>query len=593
MKLLANAQAFIPPLPYPNYNNPIWAIKGLYGCDYYASPTGSPSNSGTDIDDPWNLQKALTSSLVNGKILGLVGGTYTGKFISTLNNALIRCSAFGVAIDGYVHTTLTNDMAAGTQGQSITFAVGNATAIKALYDAGTINSIIINGEALFITAISGNNITANRAASGSEPAGVAPAHTAGAAVRAAGNQLYIQGNNSTYIGLEILNSDPLRNFATDGGDGPRGNGIFVSGISGNTASGNTIANCYLHDNLNGIQTGSDSANTQVFGCILSNNGMSNSNGEPLGHGGYFENKSGFSYVYDNLFLNNFNEGFQCYGRTAAYPGGRVIGNVSANSGSPNGASFRVRNAIVGPEAQGNRIPDILMSDNHFVHPQNVNGGNMTFGYGDGVTHGTIQNSYFVGGGNGLSVEVKNTTSVVFTGNKTYGTNASGINVQSSQQSTNYNWNNNTYYATATNADRFGNTTASANQTFALWKSSTGYDANSTITTGALPTTVIVRPNAFETGRANIYVYAQGQTAVSVDLAQAGIPMGYTYQIFNAFNYTPNGEYVTSGIYAGAPITLPLNVANATSVVSPVGGGYTPTTTLPNFGAFILRSYLAS
>lgn len=582
MKYLTSTSLFTPP---PTTDPAEYGVVA----DYYASPTGVSGNTGTSPGSPWNLQKALTQSVVNGKTLGLLGGTYTGKFISTLNNAVVRASTFGVTIDGYVATTLTNDMAAGAQGDSITFAVGSATAIQTLYNAGTINSVIINGEALFITGISGSNITANRAASGSEPAGVAPAHTAGAAVRAAGNQLYIQGNNSTYIGLEILNSDPLRNFATDGGDGPRGNGIFVSGISGNTASGNTIANCYLHDNLNGIQTGSDSANTQVFGCILSNNGMSNSNGEPLGHGGYFENKSGFSYVYDNLFLNNFNEGFQCYGRTAAYPGGRVIGNVSANSGSPNGASFRVRNAIVGPEAQGNRIPDILMSDNHFVHPQNVNGGNMTFGYGDGVTHGTIQNSYFVGGGTGLGLEVINTTSVAVTGNKTYKTNTSGINVQSSQQGVNYTWDNNTYYATASNQDRFGNTTASANQTFALWKNATGYDTNSTINTAALPTIVIVRPNAFEAGRANIYVYAPGTTSVNVDLTSSGLAVGHSYRIFNAFNFVVNvgTNWVIEGTYNGGSITLPLNTANAIAVASPVGGGYTPATMLPNFGAFVL------
>lgn len=542
----------------------------LFSCDYYASPVGLASGSGTLVS-PWSLQTALnkTAVVVAGKTLCLQGGVYKGKFQSTLNGGTVRGLA-GAVIDGYLFTTLSSAIDA-TQN---TITVADASIFLTPWQSGSANSLIVDGEALYINGVSGNTVTVNRAAAGSSTAAVA--HAAGTLVRLAGNQLYAAGNNTTYQDIEIRNSEPLRNWITDGAEGLRGCGVF------NTGNGNKFVNLNVHDNLSGIFSGSSSSNTEVYGTLSYNNGMFDGTDQGKGHGMYLENASGYSRIYDNIVLNNFGNGTQLYGRTAAYPGGDIQGNVWANSGSPLGATIRHHNLVVGPETQ--RIADILIQNNFFFHPHNINAYNMVFGYGAGVDNGHILNNYFVGGG-GIGLELTDVTNVTATGNKFYTSNSSGINIQSSQAA--YTVNNNTYYGTASNADEFGNVTAHANQTFALWKSSTGFDSTSTINASAMPDTVIVRPNAYQAGRANVIVYAPSAAAsITVNLSQAGLTNGQAYTIQNAFNF--NGPSVITGVYSSLipNIIIPLG-GISTSVASPLGSTYTPPTTSPQLAVFVV------
>ena len=542
----------------------------IFTCDYYASTTGLASGSGTLVS-PWSLQAGLnkTSVVVAGKTLCLQGGVYRGKFKSTLNGGTVRGLA-GAVIDGYLFTTLAGAMDA-TQN---TITVADASMFVTPWQAAAATSLIVDGEALYINGVSGNTITVNRAAAGSSTAAVA--HTAGTLVRMAGNQLYTSGSNTTYQDIEIRNSDPLRNWNTDGAEGLRGCGVF------NTGNGNKFVNLNTHDNLNGIFSGSSSSNTEVYGTLSYNNGMFDDTDQGKGHGMYLENASGYSRIYDNIVLNNFGNGTQLYGRTAAYPGGDIQGNVWANSGAPLGAAIRHHNLVVGPETQ--RIADILIQNNFFFHPHNINAYNMVFGYGAGVDNGSILNNYFVGGG-GIGLELTDVTNVTATGNKFYTSNSSGINIQSSQAA--YTVNNNSYYGTASNADEFGNVTAHANQTFALWKSSTGFDSTSTISSNAMPDTVIVRPNAYQQGRANVVVYAPSAAAsITVNLSQSGLVNGQAYTIQNAFNF--NGPAVITGVYISLTpnIVIPLN-GLSTSVAAPLGSTYTPPTTSPQLAVFVV------
>ncbi|MFN0277540.1 MAG: hypothetical protein ACKVRN_02945, partial [Pyrinomonadaceae bacterium] len=310
------------------FRGPAQSVDAAVVCDYYASPIGLASGSGTLLS-PWSLQTALnkTGQIVTGKTLCLQGGVYRGKFKSTLNGGGTVRGLDGAVIDGYVTTTLVNAMDA-TQ---TTFTVANASAFLTPVAFGGANTVIIDGEAIFIEGvnnINGNNITGERAGSGSSTSPVP--HAAGSLVRLAGNQLYVTGSNTTYRDIEILNSEPLRNWQTDGAEGLRGNGIF------NTGSGNKFINIIAHDNLSGLFSGSSSSNTEFYGCISYNNGMYDPPADPpgKGHGGYFENVSGYSRLHENIFLNNFNNGFQLYGRTAAYVGGDLRGNIASNSGAP-------------------------------------------------------------------------------------------------------------------------------------------------------------------------------------------------------------------------------------------------------------------
>lgn len=544
----------------------------LFTCDYYASPTGSPTGTGS-LSDPWSLQAALSNStvIVAGSTLCLRGGTYRGKFQSILNDVTVRAAPNeNPVIDGYLYTTLVGDIDLLTT----TITVADASAFIIPRRDGGANSLIVDGEALFINSITGNTIEVTRAAAGSST--VAVPHLSGTLVRLAGDQLFTSGNNTTYQNIEIKNSDPLRNWITDGGEGLRGAGIFNSG------NGNKFVNLVVHDNLNGIFSGSSSSNTEVYGTLSYNNGMFDNTTLGKGHGMYLENVAGYSRIYDNIVLNNFGLGAQCYGRTAAYMGGDLQGNVFSNSGAPLGFPLRHHNLLVGAETQ--RIPDILVQGNYFFHPHDINGYNMTFGYGAGVDNGHILNNYFVGGG-GIGLELTDVTNVTATGNKFYTTNFLGVNIQSHELP--YTINNNTYYSVQSTSREFGDATRVTNLTFANWQAATGFDSTSTITASAMPNTVIVRPNTYEAGRANIIVYvSSGAPSVSINLSTSGLVNGQPYTIKNASNF--NGAAAAAGVYNSASPNINLPLFGASSLVAiPIGSTYSPSTTLPHFGSFIL------
>ncbi len=550
-----------------------------FTCDYYASPIGLASGTGT-LASPWSLHTALnkTTVVVAGKTLCVQAGTYRGKFKSTLNGGTVR-GLGGVVIDGYLFTTLPSAIDASQT--SITMADPSAFVMP--WQQGGATSLIVDGEALYINGITGNTVSVNRAAAGSSTAAVT--HTAGTLVRMAGNQLLVGGSNTTYRDIEVMNSEPLRNWQTDGAEGLRGNGIF------NTGDGNKFVNLIAHDNLSGIFTGSSSSNTEIYGCLSYNNGMNDPAADPpgKGHGMYLENSAGYLKAYDNIVLNNFNNGMQLYGRSAASVGGDLQGNAVANSGAPLASvpSQRNRNMILGTETQ--RMPDIIVKSNYLFHPHNVNGSNCTFGYGSGIDDGHVTDNYFVGGG-GIGLTIEDSTRITVSNNKFYTTNSSGVNIQSDQAPVgNYTVSNNTYYNTGTTARKYGNTTIFDNQTFTDWKTATGYDmAGSSAMTNAMPDTVIVRPNAYQQGRANIVVYApSGAASISVNLSLAGLTNGQAYTIQNAFNF--NGTAVFSGVYNAASPTITIPFAGAASLVAaPFGSSYTPATTSPQFAVFVVK-----
>jgi hypothetical protein len=372
-----------------------------------------------------------------------------------------------------------------------------------------------------------------------------------------------------------MNSMPLRNAAVIP-EAARGNGIHIIG------NGNKFINLVVHDAESGFFTSNSSSNTEIYGSLTYNNGVyRGTNG--LGHGMYLENIAGFSRIHDNIVLNNFNLGTQCFGMTASYVGGDFNGSVFANSGSPLARfnpTLRNPNLLVGTNSQ--RIPNITIKNSFFYQPHSTEGGSLSFGYGAGVDNGQVTDNYFVGG-SGL-IGVGNTTSITVTGNKFYsGPGFSFYTV--APQGVPYNWDNNTYHG-AVGRDVFGIAGQGVYQ-FNSWRTRTGFDANSTVTSVPMPDTAIVRPNAYQTGRANIVVYVtSGANSVSVNLSNAGLTNGQSYKIKNAFNYS--GQDVLTGTYnsSSPTISLPLSGA-AASVATPVGYDYTPPTTTPHFGVFIL------
>ena len=552
-----------------------------FTCDYYASPTGTAGGAGSGAS-PWDLQTAFSKTLLitNGKTLCLKGGTYSGKFISTLNGGGTVRSSPGewAKIDGYLTTQL-NGAITGSQ---TTLTVASATNIA----DGSVLSI--DTEHVLVTStVAGNTRTVMRGWNGTTPA----AHPSGAVVTHVGNQLTLNGDNTTYRDLEITNSSPQRDLTPPGLDDQgccgfyskiRGAGVVIA-----NRSGNSLINLIVHDNLDGIFTGSSSSNTLVYGCVTYNNGGHWTNpieGERgAGNGMYLENSAGYSRVYDTISVNNFGHGGQFFGVTGPYVGGDVQGSVFANAGSPMRGidpNIAYRNMLFGADSQV--VPTASVTNSHFYHPAGM-GYSVNFGYGAGILLGIFTNNYVIGSGTGF--EASSVTSLTMTGNKFYSAGSGDIAVLS--QRLPYVWNNNTYYGTSTNQFKYGDTTSHNNLNFTGWKTATGFDLLSTATTSAMPDTVIVRPNAYTAGRANVVVYApSGAASINVNLSTSGLTNGQSYTIKNAFNYF--GPNVATGTYnsSNPTISLPLTGA-AASVATPVGATYTPTTTVPQFGAFIV------
>lgn len=550
-----------------------------FTCDYYASPTGTSSGSGSS-SSPWDLRTALGKTAVvgNGKTLCLKGGTYRGKFSSKLNGAVIRSAPSEWAkIDGFLTTTLASSISASQT--SFTVSDGSVLVYPPGSDSGV--GVLADSELIAVYGISGNTVTqANRGgATGTSPA---VSHSAGTTLYVKGTNLFVEGNGATYRDFEITNSIQFRNRDTSC-ENIRGLGIH------NIGNGNKFINLVVHDVENGILTSNSSANTEIYGTLVYNNGLYRTvNGvtEGYAHGLYLENGSGYSRLYEDIIFNNFNLNTQMFGVTAAYVGGDVIGSVWANSGSPMGkfyANQRHTNLLIGTDTQ--EIPFISIRESHFVNPLNTSGSGIKLGYGSGAANGVISNNYFYGGG-GRLLEVIDTPSLSVLGNKFYGTNPS-LRYTLVWQNSQYNWDNNTYYG---GFDRYiynvNDNNGGENRKFDVWKAETGFDANSTETSTPMPTTVVVRPNSYQTGRGNVLVYANGATSVNVDLSQLGLVNGQEYEIRNAFDYF--GPVVATGSFSVSNSIINISlIGPAKSVATPIGHGYTPPSTCPQFCAMVV------
>ena len=552
------------PTPSPTPTPPVFT------CDYYASTTGTAAGSGTS-SIPWDLQTALskTSLVTNGKTLCLRGGIYRGKFRSGLNGAVVRSFPNEWAkIDGYKTTTLTESISA-TQ---TSFTVANPVG---LYVFGLDDFITIGSENMPILGVNGNTVFVVRAGTGT--IGGAQSHNANDTVIMAGTELYVSGSNTIYRDIEVMNSIPFRN-----GDATpelaAGNGII------NIGNGNKFVNMVVHDTMNGIFTSNLSSNTEIYGCLTYNNGQFMNTGKGKGHGMYLENGAGYSRVYNNISLNNFNLGTQLFGVTASYLGGDIQGNTFANSGSPLGRfnpAQRNINLLVGTESQ--RIPNISIQDNYFFQPHASNGSSLGFGYGAGVDQGSIVNNYFVGGGGAL-LGTGNVSNLTATGNKFYSA-ASYVYYTQVYPNSPFAWNDNTYYR-ANGREVFA-ISGSGVHGFSGWRATTGFDAASDATSADMPDTVIVRPNAYQAGRANIVIYSPSKAlSINVNLSAAGLTNGQAFTIKNAFDF--GGAVVATGTYNASSPTISLSMNGAArSVAAPIGYEYTPPTTVPDFGVFIV------
>lgn len=568
----------------------------------YISANGSPMGNGSPTN-PWDLQTGLVqpASVTLGKTIYLRGGTYRGKFISNLVGATVRSYPGEWArIDGHYTTTISTPL-----------GVASPITVSTVSFNGTVrltpgSQTYIENELVQINAANADgSYRIMRGWGGTTPV----AHAVGAPARLYGTGLEVHGSSTIYRDFEVFNSNPTRSFVITSGQG----GFLRDGDGVNVVGDELkFINLVVHDNLDGFFLTEAAANTEVYGCIIYNNGHVASD-RPHGHGLYIQNDTGRKTITNVISFNNFALGMKAYGANVGHANGVYFdGVISFNNGSPgyfpgNPTSFpsgthrRYGNLEVGSDDSPSNDVSIVNSNLYHKPGTEVEIPGIWLGRNPagGNTNAVIRNNNVVEPSDAITLNywsnVQVTNNTFYQHEGSYGKVAflRGTNVG-------YVWNNNTYFAPAailtcpTEQKRapffaFGSTGSCGGGgalDFNEWRQATGFDSNSTFN-AARPTgkQIIVRSNVYETGRANVTVYNWDlSSTVTVNLANAGLTAGQRFEVRNVQDYfgppiLPNQTYSE-----GMTIDLPMI---GLSVATPIGLSFTPSSTGPEFAAFVI------
>jgi hypothetical protein len=435
----------------------LWAsLSAQAPRQFYAAPTGSPSNDGS-LTRPLDLATALSASspLRAGDTLWLRGGVYR------------------------------RPASPDSQGDPAVFAstlTGTAAA-----------PIVVRQYPGERATLDGNLAPSTRV-------------------------LVVHGSYTWYWGFEITNSDPNR-YVT------RGDGLDSYGHH------NRFINLIIHDTGQGVGfwATSQADDSEVYGSVISHVGHEASD-RGHGHSFYVQNVNGNKRIVDNILFDGFSFGVHAYTSNGRIDNIEVRGNIAFNHGRLSVTGGDKANILFAGDQIGQN-PTVV--DNYGYYPFGSDGRNLDV---SGCNNGRFQNNYLAGG---TPLRLSSCTNTVVSGNTLYGPVASSTQV--------------------------------------------AYPSN---TYGTTPSGVFVgiRPNAYETGRANIAVFNWALSpTVQVNLSGANLPVGTRFEVRDAQNFF--AAPVVTGTYTGGPITLPMTGLTA---APPIGNApIVPPHTAPQFGAFVV------
>ena len=301
-----------------------------------------------------------------------------------------------------------------------------------------------------------------------------------------------------------------------------------------------LVNMIVHDvKSQGIGWWQAMTDGMIYGSLFYFNGTTQ-----LDHGVYAHNVSGTKIFMDNMVFDNASHGFHGYAETDEKGLNNLVleGNTFFNNGSIGYSTTKgeygvyKRNILLGGLIRTNKP---VIRSNYTYYPGET-GAALNLGYEGGSASGEVTGNYFMGGtfdiGGGAS-------DLTMEGNTVYAPGGmSGVDTGS-------------------------------------------YGNNSWLSDKPAGVQFFVRPNQYETNRANLTIYNwdQQDTVVIPAGSLGGIALqpGQSYELHNAQNYF---EDVVTGVYDGSGIAVPMT---GHSVAQPVGLDFKPDTTFPEFGAFIL------
>ena len=347
--------------------------------------------------------------------------------------------------------------------------------------------------------------------------------------------LTVNGGYTWYWGFEVMDSDTRRVTTTAGShpaDLERGDGLAVYG------PGTKLINLVVHDAADGVGFWSPAENAEIYGMLTYNNGWVGPD-RGHGHGIYVQNATGTKVIEDVISFNNFSTGMKAWAQSAEAVGVRFDGIISFNNGAPtfSGGLDREPNIFVGSTV--NPLDRITVTRSVLYHQPNTDanfGGSLVLGYTAANRTATVTDNLVLGG-------------------------RRAMNLQS--------WSN----ATVRDNEFYG-----ALRGFAA----SDFPANTYHASRPSGVQTIVRRNRYESGRAHIAVYNwSSASSVAVNLGTAGFAVGDSFEIRDAQNYY--GAPVVSGRFSGSTVTVPLSPR---TVATPIGYGYTPAHTGPEFSVFV-------
>jgi hypothetical protein len=345
----------------------------------------------------------------------------------------------------------------------------------------------------------------------------------------------VDGSNTWYWGFELSNTTTS---TTD-----------VQAINSH-CPGCRFINMVIHDHSgDGIGLWAEGPNQVAYGNIIYNNGFRGTSSTQFGHGIYAQNSTGSKLLQDNVMFNQFGYGVHIYGSEQAFLNNITVdGNVAFNSGVANGMNY----TFGGSSPLNNFVATGNMA---YYNPDRI-GNSFRVGYNFGVTNqnGTVTNNYVVG----TAFVSQWTSGLTFTGNTVI--NPGGTTLLIDQDvPTASTVDHNTYIGGSPSTfEVLGN-----NYTLAQMQSKFGLDTHSTLSLSVPQNHIVVEPNTYEKGRANIVVFNwNGSGSVTVDLSGV-LNAGDHYKIVNVQNFF--GAPVVSGTYGG-PVSIPLSpVSPAASI----------------------------
>jgi hypothetical protein len=402
---------------------------------------------------------------------------------------------------------------------------------------------------------------------------------------ATGATINVRGAWTIFRDFEVTNSNASRRH--QGSFRPMGFEV--------QAPNTKFVNLVIHDCGMGFGLWKEAVDAELYGNVLFNNGTDNTVLDSRhGHAVYTQNDTGTKLIRDNVIVNQFGFGIHAYPNPGNLTGFRFEGNVVANSGAAgsSAAASRYSNILVSGY-RPYRVDRVELIENFTYHSarNEVRGhfteANVCLGCTDPQVGNTVivKNNYFAGGAPVMFIGAWQ--HLTMRGNTYVGLDGMAmIKPPSEAAMRQWDWDDNSYLGTGPKAGpAVLFSIAGRLLGYRDWVATTGFDKVSRHVPGRpAGTRVFVRPNHYETGRANVIVYNWDHAgSVDVDLGEV-LRAGTYYEVLSGVDYL--GQPVAAGRFEGGGVKIPMTDLRT---VKAGGTDGAPVPGAGEFGVFVVRT----